>query len=112
MIQATRAFDLKASIVDALEDHRYDWRTIDGLARTLDITKPEILAVLRGMSDELVSATDDGRILFTTRNHYEKPHGFRDKLPLLQIRWLHSTNCKFLVLLLSIFYLDAQAVAA
>jgi hypothetical protein len=81
MIQAARALDLKTSLIDALEDNRYDWRTIDGLARTLDATKPEILAVLREMSDQLVSATaDDGRILFTTRNHYEKTHGFRDKL--------------------------------
>jgi hypothetical protein len=74
--------DLKAAIVKALEDQRYQWRTLDGIARTVKATsEAEILRVLDSMPDQIVrTTTADGRTVFTTRNHYNETHGFGDKL--------------------------------
>lgn len=81
MPQAAAAIDLRGTIIRALEDENYDWRTLDGLARATGAKNQEILSVLNSLSDEIVRATAaDGRSLFTTRNHYEKTHGFGDKL--------------------------------
>lgn len=75
------SLDLKTAVIQALEDERYDWRTVRGLARTLHISEQEITSVLDSSSDQIVRATsDDGRRLFTTRSHYQKTHGFGDKL--------------------------------
>jgi hypothetical protein len=75
------AFDLKAAVVKALEDPRYDWRTLDGLVRSVGKRDAEILQILNSMPDQIVRATTaDGRTVFTTRNHYEQTHGFGDKL--------------------------------
>ena len=73
--------DLKTAVLNALEDERYDWRTVTGLARSLDADRKDIIRVLKSMPDQIVRANaDDGRVLFTTRSHYEKTHGFGDKL--------------------------------
>jgi hypothetical protein len=81
MPQAGAGLDLSTAILRALEDSRYDWRTVSGLARSTGVTEREVKKVLDAMRNQLVSATaDDGRILYTTRSHYEKTHGIRDKI--------------------------------
>jgi hypothetical protein len=81
MSSSAHKFDLKAAVMRALEDERYDWRTVSGLAGSLKIAEQEVLRVLMSEPDEIVrSSAEDGRNLFTTRNHYEKTHGFGDKL--------------------------------
>jgi hypothetical protein len=81
MPHTARTTDLGTAVLKALEDESYDWRTISGLARTLDVSDNEIVRTLGSMSDRIVRTTaDDGRTLFTTRDHYEKTHGFGDKL--------------------------------
>lgn len=76
-----RMMPLRSAVLQALEDDRYDWRTAKGLAKDLKIDEQEILAVLNSFPDQVVRATSgDGRILFTTRSHYEKTHGFGDRL--------------------------------
>lgn len=73
--------DIKTAVVQALEDSRYDWRTVAGLVRSLHVSEPQILTVLSSISDMLVRTYDsEGKALFTTRNHYEKTHGFGEKL--------------------------------
>lgn len=81
MPQSTAGVDLKAAVERALEDERYDWRTIKGLARSTGAREDEIVSVLNSLSDQLVRTQDaDGRSLFTTREHYQKTHGLGDKL--------------------------------
>jgi hypothetical protein len=75
------SLDLKAAIVKALEDQRYDWRTLEGLVRSAGVKEEQILQVLNSMPDQVVRATTtDGRTVFTTRKHYEETHGFGDRL--------------------------------
>lgn len=72
---------LRSGLVKALEDEKYDWRTVGGLAKELDITEAEVILLLTSMPDQIVRASDaDGRSLFTTRNHYEQTHGLGDKV--------------------------------
>lgn len=74
-------YPLREAVVRALEDDRYDWRTLGGIARATGAKNPEILSLLNSMSDQIVRTTAaDGQALFTTRNHYEQTHGFGDKL--------------------------------
>ena len=81
MPQVERSVDLKTAIIRALEDDRYDWRTIPGIARSVGTTEPEVERAIESLTDVMVRATaDDGRTLFTTRKHYEKTHGLRDRL--------------------------------
>jgi hypothetical protein len=81
MPQTAQTLDLKTVVIKALEDEQYDWRTIPGLARSLQMSEKDITRVLDSVPDRIVRATaDDGRVLFTTRSHYEKTHGFGDKL--------------------------------
>jgi hypothetical protein len=73
--------DLKTDVLRALEDDRYEWRTIPGLARALGISGKDVVRAIKSMPDQIVrTVADDGRALFTTRNHYERTHGFGDKL--------------------------------
>jgi hypothetical protein len=79
--QAASALDVKTRVLAALEDERYDWRTLNGLGRSVGAREEDILSVLNSMPDQVVRATSaDGRTVFTTRNHYEKTHGFGDKI--------------------------------
>lgn len=81
MSQAGAAVDLRAALVHALEDPRYDWRTVRGLTRALGLSEQDVVRTLDSMPDVVVRAsTADGRTVFTTRRHYEKTHGFGDKL--------------------------------
>jgi hypothetical protein len=81
MPQAGASLDLKTAVIRALEDERYDWRTLDGLATALGTSEREVLGVLNSIPDQIVrAASADGQSLFTTRSHYEKTHGFGDKI--------------------------------
>lgn len=76
-----RAIGLQMAVLKALEDERYDWRTIKGLVESTDATEAEVISVLNSLSDKIVRSQDaDGRSLFTTREHYQKTHGLGDRL--------------------------------
>lgn len=81
MPPAATGLDLRAAVVRALEDNRYDWRTTAGVARQVGVTEPEVVSILQSMPDDILRAkTEDGRVVFTTRKHYEKTHGLGDKI--------------------------------
>lgn len=81
MPQAAAGLDLRSAVVRALEDDRYDWRTIGGIASDLGVAKAEVVSILQSMPDDIITTkTEDGRNVFTTRRHYEKTHGLGDKI--------------------------------
>jgi len=64
-------------VVRALENPKYDWRTIDGIAEETGIDPFQVSQILRflpNVVDIVQSSVPDkfGRPLFTTRNHYKK----------------------------------------
>jgi len=69
-------------VVRALENPEYDWRTVDGISKETGLAPPlvvTILTFLPNVVDVVQSSVPDkqGRLLFTTRNHYNK----RQNLP-------------------------------
>ena len=65
--------DVKAVVVKALEDPRWEWRTVDGIARETGVAEAQVLQILESSPDEVIrSRTSDaqGRALYTSRRHY------------------------------------------
>jgi hypothetical protein len=70
--------NLRNLIVRALEDERYDWRTIDGLSEQTGIPETKVKEVLASLEQVIVRSSipdDSGRDLYTTRRHYRQTHG-------------------------------------
>lgn len=62
-------------MVLALENPKYDWRTVDGISTETGIDPNQVAAILEGIRnlvDIVQSSVPDkrGRALFTTRKHY------------------------------------------
>jgi hypothetical protein len=70
-------------VLEALEDDRYVWRTIEGIVKDtgLDNTTVENAVLWDPQVDTITASSPDakGRTLFTTRRHYQKmrPLGWR-----------------------------------
>jgi hypothetical protein len=70
--------ELSDRIVRALEDPRYDWRTIEGVANETSISPATVQEVLENLKQEVLRSSipdESGRNLFTTRRHYRQTHG-------------------------------------
>jgi hypothetical protein len=70
-------------VLEALEDPRYGWRTVDGVARQTGLTRKEVLAVMDASADRVLrsrSTTPDGAPLYTTREHYQRRAGVGARL--------------------------------
>jgi hypothetical protein len=70
--------DLQDVIISALEDPRYDWRTVEGVAEQTSVPGPKVQEILKSLERDVVrSAIPDelGRALYTTRKHYRETHG-------------------------------------
>ena len=71
------------AVMEALEDPRYRWRTVGGIARQTGLTSREVLAVLEASRDRVLRAravAPDGAPLFTTREHYQRRAGLGPRL--------------------------------
>ena len=75
--------ELKAVVVRALEDPRYEWRTIDGLAEQTGLPEANLRQALEELNGEIIrsSALDEsGRALYTTRKHYRQTQGLGTRI--------------------------------
>ena len=81
MIEVMPRVDEK--LVQALEDPRYQWRTVDGLAVDLGLSREEVAEKLAAMRSRIVrsSIPDElGQALYTTRDHYKTTHSVGERL--------------------------------
>lgn len=63
------------TVLEALSDPRYKWRTPSRIARQLGIPLEDVMREIVENRDILVESsrrTEDGEHLYTTRKHYEK----------------------------------------
>ncbi|MXZ71373.1 MAG: hypothetical protein F4Z04_07700 [Acidobacteria bacterium] len=70
-------------IMNALEDPRWDWRTVEGINRDTGIPADEIWGFLSRSGDRVVrSVARDrlGRVLFTSRQRYRENHSPMERL--------------------------------
>ncbi len=71
--------ELEDKIIAALEDPRYDWRTVEGMAQETGVSEAVVMESLKRLADKVIeSSTPDerGRSLFTTRRHYSRLNNF------------------------------------
>ena len=71
------------SVVGALENPEFSWRTVAGIARESGLTEAEVLEVLSQQTDLLFESSvlsKSGERLFTTRRQFRKTATALDKL--------------------------------
>jgi len=73
------------AVVRALENPKYDWRTLDGISEETGIALDQvamILGLLQNSGAVVRSSVPDkfGRPLFTTRNHYAKRQNLANRI--------------------------------
>lgn len=67
----------QGQVLAALSDSRYEWRTIEGVAKEVNKTPLEVEAIIASLADEVVQSRvpdKSGRRLFATRQHYRSTH--------------------------------------
>ena len=67
-----------ALVIRALEDPRYEWRTVEGIAEQTGIPSLKVLKILKSLKEDVLRSSipdESGRDLFTTRKHYRQTHG-------------------------------------
>lgn len=70
--------NVRDQIIRALEDDRYEWRTVDGVGEQIGIPAAQVQEILESLKQEIVRSSipdESGRSLYTTRKHYRDTHG-------------------------------------
>ena len=70
-------------VIAALEDSRYEWRTITGVAKQTGLPVAQVRKIITKQLQDVVraAATDEsGRNLYTTRRHYRSTQGLGMRL--------------------------------
>lgn len=70
--------NLRDQIIRALEDNRYEWRTVEGVAEQIGIPAAQVQEILESLKQEIVRSSipdEAGRSLYTTRKHYRDTRG-------------------------------------
>lgn len=74
-----RKKDLEKCVLKALENKKYNWRTVEGLEKELKINKIEINGTLEDLITKrtVVSPRSryQGKPVYTTVNHYKQTKG-------------------------------------
>jgi len=71
------------NVVKALENDKYVWRTIRGVAKELNTTEEEIKKLIQEHISEVIKSSipaETGEDLFTTRKHYRQKATFIDRV--------------------------------
>ncbi len=73
------------SVIDALENPSYVWRSINGIACETGLDPERVQTVIDSAAIQTVLARrstrdDQDRALFTTRDHYRRKAGFANRL--------------------------------
>ena len=66
-------------VMSALDDERYDWRSVKSIAEETGIVDTEVLSIIQIKKRDLVESTntdDDGLHYYTTKTNYERRKGF------------------------------------
>jgi hypothetical protein len=75
--------DRKEVVRLALENKKYKWRTIDGVAQESKLATDEVEEALSELADEIIRSSvpsKDGQALFTTRKHYRNQQNLGARL--------------------------------
>ena len=73
---------LKQSILKALEDKRYKWRTYKGVAKQIGTTEKKVISIIDNFDNIVKSSRPsiDSSSLFTTRSHFRKTSSILERI--------------------------------
>jgi hypothetical protein len=74
--------DAAKRVASAMENPKYRWRTIEGLANDTGISSDQIDHLINGeLADQVLTTRDKlGRTLYTTRRHYNRSQPLVNRL--------------------------------
>ena len=75
--------DPEVLVTAALEDDRYDWRTLDGVAEQTGLPLAQVRHIIEDLGNKIVRSSipdPEGRGLYTTRRHYNATHSIGERL--------------------------------
>ena len=75
--------DAKEKVIRSLEDQKWDWRTVEGVAKDAGLSSGAVSYILESDPDTFIRSRvpdKDGRPLYSTRDHYALKRGFLDRL--------------------------------
>jgi hypothetical protein len=70
-------------VVKALENEKYSWRTVRGVAKEIKATESEVLRLINQHASEVIKlsvSAETGEDLYTTRRHYRETAPYIDKI--------------------------------
>ena len=75
--------DRRNTVVRALEDPNYEWRTVEGVAEQTGLEETNVRETLEELNGEIIrssSPDESGRNLYTTRRHYRETQGLGTRI--------------------------------
>ena len=79
----TAVAEAKGKLTAALEDRKWDWRTVEGLAKGTGFSSEQVSYLLNSDPDTFIRSRvpdKNGRPLYSTRDHYAQNRGLLDLL--------------------------------
>jgi hypothetical protein len=67
-------------VVSALENPKWDWRTIVGISEETGIEPTQVSSILKALPNVVQTTDKSGRPLFSTRNHYDKRQNIANRI--------------------------------
>jgi hypothetical protein len=67
-------------VVRALENPKWDWRTIGGISEETGLEPSEVSSILKSLPNVVQTSDKSGRPLFTTRDHYDKRQNIANRI--------------------------------
>ncbi len=78
------AFDGRVQkVIAALENPEHDWRTVAGVSKETGLSVLEVQAILNQLQETVIQYSipdEQGRPLYTTRQHYGKRRGILNRI--------------------------------
>jgi hypothetical protein len=75
--------DRRNIVVRALEDPKYEWRTVEGVAEQTGLEESNVRETLEELNGEIIRSSipdESGRNLYTTRRHYRETQGLGTRI--------------------------------
>lgn len=67
--------EIRQRVIAALENPKFQWRTVDGIAKELGLPKATVQGTIDVLGELVIRSSvpdDHGRPLYTTRAHYKE----------------------------------------
>ena len=70
-------------VFNALENGKYKWRTIKGVAKELHLSPQVVQSIINRNEEQIVRSSilgENGEVLYTTRRHFKEKSSFTERI--------------------------------